>query len=131
MGSDADDLAFTYETSWLSENSGLQIFNFIVESSTPSITSQRNNVQVGTVNDGSNFTNHTSDNFYLGREGNTGGVTDNDPFRGDIAEFILYTSPLNSAQVNIVNNYRHNLYPLKPSLYNYQLYALFNLHRQL
>ncbi len=100
IGSTGAQLSYSFDAGWA--NGNFQIFNFLVDAGANTIVSQRNNniPTGGSVSDGDNFRNHSSYNFYLGREGNT-----DDPFRGDITEYIMYTSPLNDAQVNIVNNY--------------------------
>ncbi|NQZ77133.1 MAG: DUF2341 domain-containing protein, partial [Ekhidna sp.] len=65
----------------------------------------RNNTSLATVAGTDNFTNHNNYQFYLGH-------ADIDPFAGDILEFVMFTNPLNNAQVNIVNNYLAAKYDL-------------------
>lgn len=58
----------------------------------------RNNESIASNAGTDAFFNHPNYRFYLGH-------STNDDFSGDILEFIMFTSPLNDAQVNIVNNY--------------------------
>jgi len=95
------NLDFPFDASW----DGLyNIFTFRA-SSTDGREGWRNNASQATAGGTSNFIDQTDYNLYLGH-------STSDNFQGNILETIIYTTPLNNTQINIVNNYLGAKYDL-------------------
>ncbi|MEM6641857.1 MAG: DUF2341 domain-containing protein [Bacteroidota bacterium] len=97
----AGRLTFGYDLSW---EGVFNIFTFRA-GEMEGKEAWRNNTSVGSQAGTSPFTNHTSYQFYFGH-------SHDDNFQGDILEFVLFTNPLNTAQINIMNNYLAAKYDL-------------------
>lgn len=92
----------TYETAWA--NGDHSIFAHRITSDS-SIVWRNNNIIGQTSTNSVPFTNHSSYNFFIGRE-------ETDVFQGDIAELIMFTRPVNNTQVEIIDNYLAAKYSL-------------------
>lgn len=92
----------TYQTAWANGDHSIFAHRITSDSS----IAWRNNSIIGQTATNSNpFTNHSSYNFYLGRQ-------ETDVFQGDIAELIMFTRPVNNTQVEIIDNYLAAKYAL-------------------
>ena len=96
MGNSTNGSEVLYQSAWL--GGAFSVFCLQSDNSDDSTFIFRNNEQLVSTSGVTPFTNHNTYNLYLGRQGN-------DPFQGDIAEFVIYKGALNDAQIKIINNY--------------------------
>ncbi|MEO9966787.1 MAG: DUF2341 domain-containing protein [Reichenbachiella sp.] len=93
---------FTYDAGWVGEYS---IFSYVASSADGKEVYRNNTLEGGPIAATSSFVNHTSNYFTIGQ-------SQSDDFEGDIAEFMLFTRPVNDAQRVIINNYLAAKYDL-------------------
>ena len=108
---------FAYDPNWTGNYTLLSY----VASATDGKTARGNATQKDYDAGTDNFLNHTNYYFNLGQ-------TQTNNFQGDILEFIMYTSPLNDAQVIITENYLAAKYNLTLDQNDYYAFKTTHSH---